>query len=211
MTQYHVSKGLKVFGKDGIAAVDKELRELVMWDVIDPLDPDKMKWKDKKEALQYLMFLTKKQCRRIKGKGCVDSCKHHQNTHCDNVSSPTVSTSALMLSCVIDVKENNDVATIDVPNAFKQANMDKLVNMKIEGSMDEILVKIKLALYRKHLRTEKEKLVLYVCLKKALYGTMRVALLYWENLSDTLQEWGIEINPYYWCVANKDINGSQHH
>eukprot|EP00957_Ditylum_brightwellii_P172135 13104653-Ditylum_brightwellii.AAC.1 len=25
MTQYHVSKGLKVFGKDGFAALDKEL------------------------------------------------------------------------------------------------------------------------------------------------------------------------------------------
>eukprot|EP00957_Ditylum_brightwellii_P117172 8935912-Ditylum_brightwellii.AAC.1 len=117
MTQYHVSKGLKVFGKDGIAAVDKELRELVMHDVMGPLDPDKMKWKDKKEVLQYLMFLTKKQCRRLK-------------------------------------------ATLDVPNAFMQADMVNLVNTKIEGSMTELLVKIKPALYRKHLRMEKGNLVL---------------------------------------------------
>eukprot|EP00957_Ditylum_brightwellii_P199803 15231869-Ditylum_brightwellii.AAC.1 len=30
MTQYHISKGLNVFGKDGLAAVDKELCELVV-------------------------------------------------------------------------------------------------------------------------------------------------------------------------------------
>eukprot|EP00957_Ditylum_brightwellii_P163588 12455715-Ditylum_brightwellii.AAC.1 len=128
-----------------------------------------MKWKDKKESLQYLMFLIKKQCRRIKGKGFNDGCKQPQNTHCDDASLPTVSTAALMLSCVIDAKENHDAATLDVPNVLMQANMDKLVNMKIEGSMAELLVKIKPALYRKHLRTENRKLVLYVFLKKVLY------------------------------------------
>eukprot|EP00957_Ditylum_brightwellii_P091578 6972863-Ditylum_brightwellii.AAC.1 len=69
---------------------------------------------------------------------------------------------------------------------FMQADMDKLVNMKIEGSMAELLIKIKPALYRKHLRTERGKPVLYVRLKKVLYGTMRAALLFWENLSNTL-------------------------
>eukprot|EP00957_Ditylum_brightwellii_P047409 3600966-Ditylum_brightwellii.AAC.1 len=118
MTQYYVSKGLKVFGKDGIAAVNKELRELVMQDVMDPLDPNKMKWKDKKDALQYLMFLTKKRCGRIKDRGCTDIQKQCQNTHCDDASSPIVSTAALMLNCVIDAKENCDVATLNVPNAF---------------------------------------------------------------------------------------------
>eukprot|EP00957_Ditylum_brightwellii_P033500 2538705-Ditylum_brightwellii.AAC.1 len=38
---------------------------------------------------------------------------------------------------------------------------------------------------------------------------MRAALLFWENLSDTLQEWGFKINLYNWCVANKEIEGSQ--
>eukprot|EP00957_Ditylum_brightwellii_P137408 10476189-Ditylum_brightwellii.AAC.1 len=93
---------------------------------MDPLDPDKMKWKDKKEALQYLMFLTKKRCRRIKGRGCADGQKQCQNYDDDDACSPTVSTAALMLNCVIDAKENHVVATLDVPNAFMQADMDEL-------------------------------------------------------------------------------------
>eukprot|EP00957_Ditylum_brightwellii_P055616 4214755-Ditylum_brightwellii.AAC.1 len=38
---------------------------------------------------------------------------------------------------------------------------------------------------------------------------MKAALLFWENVANALQEWGFEINPYDWCVASKEINGSQ--
>ena len=51
--------------------------------------------------------------------------------------------------------------------------------------------------------------MLYVELKKALYGAMRAALLFWKLLTSKLEEWGFVINPYDWCVANKDINGQQ--
>ena len=46
-------------------------------------------------------------------------------------------------------------------------------------------------------------------LSKALYGTLRVALLFWKLLTSKLVEWGFEINPYDWCVANKIIDGKQ--
>eukprot|EP00957_Ditylum_brightwellii_P046064 3495178-Ditylum_brightwellii.AAC.1 len=126
MTQYHVSKGLKVFGKDGFAALDKELCELQMREVVLPLDPDKMTHQTKRDAPQYLMFLSKKQCGRIKARGCADRRKQQKHTHRDDASSPTVSTAALLLSCVIGTKEKRDVATLDVLNAFMQADMDDL-------------------------------------------------------------------------------------
>ena len=56
---------------------------------------------------------------------------------------------------------------------------------------------------------EKGKQVIYVRLLKSLYRTLKAALLFWENLRDTLQEWGFKINPYDWCVANNMINGKQ--
>eukprot|EP00957_Ditylum_brightwellii_P128449 9797053-Ditylum_brightwellii.AAC.1 len=87
--------------------------------------------------------------------------------------------------------------------------MDEVVHMKIEGTMAELLTKLDPKMYRKYLRNKKGKPVLYVQLKKALYGTLRAALLFWQNLSATLQEWGFEIYPYDWCVANKTINGEQ--
>jgi len=51
--------------------------------------------------------------------------------------------------------------------------------------------------------------MLYVKLKKALYGTIQAALLFWRLLSDTLMEWGFVLNKYDTCVANKQINGKK--
>jgi len=51
--------------------------------------------------------------------------------------------------------------------------------------------------------------MLYIKLRKALYGTLQVALLFWKLLSTTLTEWGFKINDYDQCVANKTINCKQ--
>jgi hypothetical protein len=79
----------------------------------------------------------------------------------------------------------------------------------LEGKMAEIMVRIDPKLYRKYITVENGKQVLYVELKKALYGTLRASLLFWKRLTQQLEEWGYVINPYDWCVANKMINGKQ--
>jgi hypothetical protein len=56
---------------------------------------------------------------------------------------------------------------------------------------------------------KKGKPIMYVKLKKALYGTLQASLLFWKDLSKNLKEWGFEINPYDWCVVKKTINGKQ--
>ena len=87
--------------------------------------------------------------------------------------------------------------------------MDELVHVKLEGKMVDLLMKLEPKLYHKYVLIEKGKLILYVELKKALYGTLRTALLFWQKLSKQLEDWGFKINPYDWCVANKTINGKQ--
>jgi Reverse transcriptase (RNA-dependent DNA polymerase). len=61
-----------------------------------------------------------------------------------------------------------------------------------------------LRFYGKH-----KKATLYVRLKKALYGCVKSALLWYELYSSTLKEMGFEINPYDQCVANATIDGNQ--
>ena len=77
-----------------------------------------------------------------------------------------------------------------------QADIDEIVNMKIEGKMAQLMKKIDTNKYEKYKVMEKGKPVIYVRLLKALYGTLKSALLFWENLSETFQEWGFKINPY---------------
>jgi hypothetical protein len=64
-------------------------------------------------------------------------------------------------------------------------------------------------MYREYVTMENGKRVLYVQLQKALYGTLRAALLFSKKLTEQLVEWGFSINPYDWCVANQIIHGSQ--
>jgi hypothetical protein len=115
-----------------------------------------------------------------------------------------------MLSCTIDAKEGRDVATADIPGAFMQTDMEDTVHMMLEGPMAELLVKIDPKLYQKYLMVKNGKPIVYVQLKKALYGTLQAALLFWKKLTKKLKEWGFTINPYDWCVANKMINGKQY-
>jgi hypothetical protein len=164
---------------------------------------------DKRAALQYLMFLKQKRNGTIKGRGCADGRKQRQYTAKEDASSPTVAIESVMLSSVIDAMEGRDVATVDIPGAFMQADMDDLVHMKLEGKMAELLVRIEPKLYRKYIQIEKGKQVLYVELRKALYGTLKAALLFWKRLTGELKKWGFVINPYDWCVANKVIKGQQ--
>ena len=209
LSQYSMKQGLKMFGTDGTSAVLAELSQIHNLKVVDPKNANDLTREQKKAALEYLMFLKKKRCGRIKGRGCEDGRKQREYTSKEDASSPTVSIEALMLSCVIDAKEERDVATVDIPGAFMQADMDELVHMRLEGTMAELLVRLDPKLYRKYVQTVNGKSVLYVELKKALYGTMRAALLFWKLLTSKLVAMGFEINPYDWCVANKTINSKQ--
>jgi hypothetical protein len=209
MTQHSLKKGLKAFGAAGTTAVLKELKQLHDRKVLAPTHARGMTPAEKKKALQYLMFLKKKRNGTIKGRGCADGRKQRAYTTKEDASAPTVAIESVLLSCVIDAEEGRDVATLDIPGAFMQADMDELVHMKLEGTMAELLIKLEPKLYRKYVLMEKGKPVLYVELKKALYGTLRAALLFWKKLSAKLQEWGFVINPYDFCVANKFINGKQ--
>jgi len=87
-------------------------------------------------------------------------------------SAPTVSVEVLMLSCTINAKEECNAATVDIPRAFMQADMDETVHVHLECTMAKLLTKLDPKLYRKYMVNEKGKSVLYVELLKALYGTL---------------------------------------
>jgi hypothetical protein len=70
-----VNKGLKVFGEAGANAVVKELKQLHDRGVITPKAAGELSREERRNALQYLMFLKQKQCGKIKGRGCADGRK----------------------------------------------------------------------------------------------------------------------------------------
>lgn len=44
------------------------------------------------------------------------------------------------MTCIIDARERRNVVTYNVPGAFMQVDMDKLVFMKLEGNIALLLI-----------------------------------------------------------------------
>jgi hypothetical protein len=137
----------------------------------------------------YLMFLKQKQTGQIKGRGCADGRQQRIYSHKEDSRSPTEMIESVMLTSVIDAFEECDVATVDIPGAFLQADMDEILFVRMTDTMVYILSSIDTK-YDDYTTQEGKKKVLYVQLHKALYGTLQAALLLWKKLSQQLQEWG---------------------
>jgi hypothetical protein len=179
--QMSMKKGLKMFGEGGVAAVRGEMQQLHDRKVMEPKHTRDLTPEELREALGYLMFLKRKRCGKIKGRGCADGRKQRPHIDRADAASPTVATESVFLTAVIDALENRDVAIVDIPGAFMQVDLDdETIHVRLTGKMVELLLEIDREMYEPYLVREKGELVLYVQLLKALYGTIRAARLFWE-------------------------------
>ena len=124
--QMSMKKGLKIFGEGGYAAVKQEMQQLHDCKVMQPVWDKDLSPEQKREALGYLMFLKKKRCGKIKGRGCADGRKQWAYITKEQSTSPTIPTKAVFLTAVVDAWENWKVTVLEVPGAFMQVNMDEL-------------------------------------------------------------------------------------
>ena len=166
------SKGIKTFGDKAITAILGEFSQLNDMKVVEPLDPDALTPQKKRDALRTVSLLKEKWSGSLKGRTCADGSKHRKYISKVDSSSPTVSTEALLTTLVIDTYEGREVATADIIGAYLNAIMDEFVVIKIEHEMVEFMVQEDPEKYRKHVRIENGKEVLYVQIIKALYGCM---------------------------------------
>eukprot|EP00957_Ditylum_brightwellii_P146711 11167996-Ditylum_brightwellii.AAC.1 len=58
--QMTAKKGLKLFGERGVAALEKELRQLLYREVMHPVHAKSLTYEQKLAAIRYLMFLKEK-------------------------------------------------------------------------------------------------------------------------------------------------------
>ena len=207
--QMSAKKGLRVFGQRGIDALNKELTQLLYRNVMRPVKATSLTSGQKHAALKYLMFLKEKRSGEVKGRGCADGRKQRVYKTKEETHAPTVSHEAMFLTAMVDAMEGRDVAVVDIPGAFMQADIDELINVKLEGELVDLIIRLD-PTYADFVCHEKGKRVIYTELEKALYGTLQAALLFWKKLTDFLiGHLGFKMNPYDSCVVNKQINGEQ--
>jgi hypothetical protein len=95
--QYGFNRGLKEFGSLGYEATVKELDDnLLRMGAVSMLSLSDVNKKIRYEALNYLMFLKRKRCGKVKARGCTDGRPQREYISKDESSSPTVSIYALM-------------------------------------------------------------------------------------------------------------------
>ena len=83
----------------------------------------------------------------------------------EETSSPTVYLENIMLTSVIDAKEDRDLVTIDIPNFFIQTPIDRKtveekIIMNLKGLLVDILVHVDLVKFGPNVFYEKGKKLL---------------------------------------------------
>ena len=68
-------------------------------------------------------------------------------------ASPTVSTYGVIITSTIEAHEGRDVAVINSPNAFLNADNNDHTIMLLKGKLEELMVQIDPQMYRKHIIT----------------------------------------------------------
>lgn len=134
-TQYTVDKGIKLCGERSVEAVDIELRQLHGRKVGKPVMRNELTPEIRRLALRYLMLLKEKRSGKMKGRGCADRRSQREYISNEAATSPTAHIESLIITCIVDAMENRDVATVDIPGAFMQADTNEDTYLKIQGEM----------------------------------------------------------------------------
>jgi hypothetical protein len=77
----------------------------------------------------------------------------------EDASLPIITTEAILLSCIINAKEERDVTVINIPNAFIQMQLEDEEDMaiiKICGVLMDILIQIAPDVYKSYITTDKK-------------------------------------------------------
>ena len=121
-TTIYSAKRIKRFLKGGEKAALKELKQLHDRVCFSPISIAELIFEEKK-AMEALMFLTEKRDKSIKERLVYNGKPTREWLSREDAASPTASLESIMLTTIIDAKEERDVITSVVPNAFIQTTI----------------------------------------------------------------------------------------
>jgi hypothetical protein len=129
--QYMLQKGLKVFGNKGHEASMKEIDQLHKRTCFAPLKVKEMKHSKRKKSQMALMFLTEKRDKSVKGRMVYNGKPTREWLSQEDAASPNAALESILITGVIKAKEERDVMTCDIPNAFIQENQKKVIYVEV--------------------------------------------------------------------------------
>ena len=156
------------------------------------------------------MILNKKWSGRIKGRLAYNGKATFEWITKEDKSSPTVLTESIKITVEMDAYEEQDVASMDIPNAFIQEILpprpaEERVIMNI-GKLVDWLLEIDPTEYTSLIVIERVVKVLYLYILRTIYGMLQASLLWYHKFRKDLEKIGFDFNVYDPCVANRKIN-----
>ena len=211
---FSLKRGIARFGEPGRKAAKAEMRQLHERTAFTPLHPEEMTAAEHHKTLESLIFLVQKRDGRIKARTCANGSVQRGWMSKKEAASPTAAVESILLTAVINAAEGQCVATVDIPHAFIQTDIkdDKdgdQITMKMRGPIVDMLVKLDYNLYHDKVVNKRKEKIIYVHVKKAIYGMIQSSLMFYKKLRAYLESEGFKINPYDPCIANKMVNGKQ--
>ncbi len=205
-----VKKGIKRFKDKAVFAITDEVEQMLkkrVWDPVGVGDP-----RVKGKQIRSFMFLKEKfladgSFDKVKAR-LVASGNMMDKSLFGDTSSPTVSLSSILMVAAIAARESREVVTADISGAYLNADMNsqhESVFMVLEREVTSVLLDLSPD-YSKFVRRDG---TVIVELKKALYGCVQSARLWYEKLRLVLEGFQFCVNPVDTCVFNKLVGDQQ--
>ena len=216
------TRAMKLFPEEARKAMEVEIRSLLGKETFQGVFSNKLSAEQKKKSLRTIMNINEKWLPnldddghrlidKIKARFCVDGRGQNREEYTkDEIESPTASTAAIMTVAQIAAKEGRHVSVGDVGTAYLNAYMpsgdpNRHVHILIEKDIASIIIEVD-STYTQFRRPDGRMLVR---LRKALYGCIESAKLWYSEITGTLIGWGFTANPRDPCILNKTVRGVQ--
>ena len=108
----------------------------------------------------------------IKTRGVANGSVKRVYTNKDDCSSPTPDFYDFKYICAVIALEGRDAATVDLPGFFLQTEQDELIMLRLTGTVALMLTETDPEKWKRHLRKEDGRWVIYVVCNKTIYVTM---------------------------------------
>ena len=200
-----VKEAMRTRGAEASKVITQEPKQMLDKKVWVPIEGAKLTASQRSAVIRSSMFLKRKNnpdrtFLKLKARLVAGGDQQDKGLY-DDLSSPTVSTSAVFTLLAVAAHERRHVAVVDISGAYLNAYLSKgiSVHMRLDRTMTGFITNID-AKYKKHVDAGGGIIVL---LKKALYGCVESAGRWYENLNDTMSGLGYTRNECDQCVFNR--------
>ena len=204
-----VREALRTRGDDARLVINKELQQMINKKVWAPVLYNRLTAGERAGIIRSSMFLKRKthpdgRFDKYKARLVAGGDQQDKNLY-DDLSSPTVSTSAVFTIAAVCAHEHRHAAVVGIGGAFLNASITTgvPVHMRLDKTISDFLI----ALDGAYSGFTDDKGRIVVLLKKALYGCVESAALWYGNLSKSMTSLGYKCNDSDICVFNRTDSG----